>query len=96
MDNSPLIVNLGLGNWIRQLQTVGYETSTFGKTHDYSYNGAYPDKRNMEGYQHELGIDVIDEIPGPRTLCKLKSYLHQEIEKARLVNDYESNLKEKI
>ena len=88
LDNSPHIVPIDKPNWVRKLRDSGYNTSVFGKTHYYAYNGSYPDMRQMEGYLSLLGYERANEVPGPRVAGRIMSHLTALWEKEGLLEDY--------
>lgn len=92
-DNSPHCVPVDAPNWVKVLRDGGYETSLFGKSHYYSYNGTYPDMREMEPYMHVLGYDIVDEVPGPRVCGSIKSHMTELWEKEGLMDAYRMDMR---
>lgn len=91
-DNSPHIVDIEKDNWVRILQKNGWNTSIFGKSHYYAYNGSYPDMREMEDYMHGLGYSTVNEIPGPRVCGRLLSHMTAEWREKGLIENYRKDM----
>ena len=92
LDNSPHIVPCDKPNWVRSLREHGYRTSVFGKTHYYTYNGTYPDMRDMEGYLCKLGYDTADELPGPRVCGRIMSHMTSIWKDRGLLDAYQQDM----
>ena len=65
----------GTKTWMQELQTAGYRTSIFGKTHLHRHRG---DLRDREYLMKSYGFEDIHEIGGPRANMALKSDMTDE------------------
>lgn len=71
LTNAGVNLNPACPNWMQALETAGYRTSLFGKTHLH----AGGDLRARVPLLQEYGLQVVDEIPGPRACVSSASNL---------------------
>ena len=74
-------------SFFRQLQTAGYHTAHFGKSHYYEHHsGAH--LRDEEPYMHARGFETVHETTGPHATFKTRSYMSDHWEKAGLLQTF--------
>ena len=93
VNNAPHQIESNSPNWVNTLRKNGYETSVFGKTHYYAYDGSIPDMRKAEGYIQSLGFNVVDEVPGPRVAGRLLSHVTQLWRDQGLIDVYNEDMR---
>lgn len=93
LDNSPHTVDPDAPNWIKTLRRAGYQTSVFGKTHYYPYNGSVPDMRQMKDYLNVLGLTSSMEVPGPRVAWRIRSEMWQAWKDAGCLEVFTADIK---
>lgn len=72
---------------------AGYRTSLFGKTHLHPHNG---DLREREAFMRELGLNDVDEIPGPRASMTCLSHMTASWQKKGLWELYRRDFEERL
>jgi choline-sulfatase len=70
MVNEPCALHPRFPNWIQAIERAGYATSLFGKTHLHPHSG---DLREQAHLMQQYGLQVVDEIGGPRASAHLMS-----------------------
>jgi choline-sulfatase len=70
--NEPATLNPACPNWMQAIAGAGYRTSLIGKTHLHPHSG---DLREREPLMHELGLEDVDETPGPRASMTCLSHM---------------------
>ncbi|AEV28367.1 arylsulfatase A family protein [Sphaerochaeta pleomorpha str. Grapes] len=93
VNNAPHQIESNSPNWVNTLRKNGYETSVFGKTHYYAYDGSIPDMRKAEAYIQSLGFNVVDEVPGPRVAGRLLSHVTQLWRDQGLIDVYNEDMR---
>lgn len=93
LDNSPHFVDSAAPNWIKTLRRARYQTSVFGKTHYYPYNGSVSDMRQMKDYLNTLGFTNSMEVPGSRVAWRIKSEMWQAWKDAGCLEAFTQDLK---
>jgi arylsulfatase len=83
----------GKPTWMRAIRDAGYGTSVFGKTHLHPHRG---DLRDRESLIQAYGLDVVDEIAGPRASIRCRSNLTDAWERAGVYEAYKSDLHERL
>jgi arylsulfatase len=78
--------------WMRALRDAGYSTAVFGKTHLHPHVG---DLRDREHLMHSYGLDVVQEIAGPRAATACRSNLTDLWEKNGVYSLYKQDLKDR-
>jgi arylsulfatase len=78
--------------WMQALQSAGYRTSLFGKTHLHHHGG---DLRDREHLMHAYGFDDMDEIGGPRASMHVRSHMTEQWEQLGLLQAYIDDYKER-
>ena len=79
--------------WMQAVQTAGYRTSLFGKTHLHPHHG---DLRDREDLMHAYGLDDVNEIGGPRASARVKSYMTDMWEEKGLWDGYRADYSERF
>ena len=79
--------------WMQAVQTAGYRTSLFGKTHLHPHKG---DLRDREDLMHAHGLDDVNEIGGPRASASVKSYMTDMWEEKGLWDGYRADYSERF
>ena len=93
VNNSHHILERGSSSWVQDLRDSGYETSVFGKTHYYTYDGTIPDMREAEDLIQSFGFNTVNEVPGPRVSGRLLSHLTQIWHDQGLIEKYNADMK---
>lgn len=71
-DNGNFTLPAGQPTWMAALRDAGYRTALVGKTHFYQHSG---DMRSWEPHLRALGLDDINETPGPRACARTLSHM---------------------
>lgn len=93
VNNGHHILQRGSATWVQDLRDAGYETSVFGKTHYYTYDGTIPDMREAEELIRSFGFNTVNEVPGPRVAGRLLSHLTQLWHDQGLIGKYNADMK---
>ena len=80
--------------WTQVIRDSGYHTALFGKTHYYHHN--VKDMRDHEHILRACGLDVIDEIPGPRACVRVMSNMTERWQKKGLLQPYIDDFRERF
>jgi len=90
----PYTVPAAADNWMREIRKLGYRTSLFGKTHLHPHGRS--DLREKEDLLHDLGLDDVDEIGGPRASATGISHMTAMWEGKGLLEAYRADFKERF
>lgn len=91
--NRPPTLPPDTPTWMRAVRDAGYATSVFGKTHLHPHVG---DLREREWLLQALGMDVVDEIGGPRAMMAVRCRLTDLWEEQGLLDAYRLDLRDRI
>ncbi|MBN2552647.1 MAG: sulfatase-like hydrolase/transferase [Spirochaetales bacterium] len=86
----PTTVN----TWTQLIRRAGYRTALFGKTHYYHHN--VKDMRDHENILRACGLDVIDEVSGPRACVRVMSNMTEGWQKKGLLQPYIDDFRERF
>jgi len=78
--------------WMRAIRDAGYATSVFGKTHLHPHLG---DLREREHLLHAYGLDVVDEISGPRAATRSRTHMTQLWRDEGVYGAYKKDIKDR-
>jgi choline-sulfatase len=91
--NASVTLSATFPNWMQALENAGYVTSVFGKTHLHEHTGDLRDRRHlMQG----LGLRVVNETAGPRSLAVVKCDLTDLWEDRDLMEAYRADLRDRF
>jgi arylsulfatase len=79
--------------WMQVIRDAGYRTSVFGKTHLHHHDG---DLRDREHLIRAYGLDVVDEIGGPRASARLLSHMTEMWQRRGLWEAYRQDYAERF
>ncbi len=79
--------------WMRAVRDAGYATSVFGKTHLHPHSG---DLRDREWLLHAYGLDIVNEIPGPRAMMSTGCHLSDLWIEADVLEAFRTDLRDRI
>lgn len=79
--------------WMQLVRDAGYCTSVFGKTHLHHHGG---DLRDREHLIRAYGMDVVDEIGGPRASARVLSHMTAMWQKRGLWEAYRADYDERF
>ena len=79
--------------WMQVVRAAGYRTSVFGKTHLHHHGG---DLRDREHLIHAYGMDVVNEIGGPRASARVLSYMTEMWQQRGLWEAYQADYAERF
>jgi arylsulfatase len=79
--------------WMQVIRDAGYRTSVFGKTHLHQHSG---DLREREHLMRAYGLEVVDEIGGPRASTRLMSHMTAMWERRGLWDAYREDYAERF
>lgn len=88
--NRPYTLAADAPNWMRALRDAGYRTGVFGKTHLHPHRSG-GDLREKEDLLHAWGLDVVNEIGGPRASQHTLSHMTAEWEAKGLWQAYKDD-----
>jgi choline-sulfatase len=91
--NCPYDLPADTPTWMQAVRDAGYRTSVFGKTHLHTHRG---DLRQREHMLHAYGMDVVDEIGGPRASARVLSHMTARWEEKGLWDDYRRDYAERF
>lgn len=92
-SNVNYAIPAGTPTWMKRVRAAGYRTSLFGKTHLHPHRG---DLREREGLMHEIGIDDVDEIGGPRASATVMSHMTARWEELGYLDAYREDFRERF
>lgn len=92
-QNMHVTMPASWSNWMPRLREAGYSTSVFGKTHLHPHHG---DLRDREDLMREYGLDVVDEIGGPRASTRVGSHMTSRWEEKGLLDAYRADYEERF
>lgn len=92
---SNLAVDLSPHNnyWTNAIESAGYKTSVFGKTHLHNHAG---DLRDREHLINSYGFQVIDEIGGPRASAKIRSNMTDLWQEKGFLESYKEDYQQRF
>jgi choline-sulfatase len=79
--------------WMRAVRDAGYRTSLFGKAHLHPHRG---DLRDRAPLLQALGLDVVDEVAGPRASARSRSNLTDLWEQAGVYEPFKRDLRDRL
>lgn len=79
--------------WMQAIRDVGYATSLFGKTHLHPHQG---DLRDREHLIHAYGMEVVDEIGGPRASAQILSHMTARWQEKGLWEAYQKDYEDRF
>jgi choline-sulfatase len=78
---------------MQAIREAGYSTSVFGKTHLHPHTG---DLRDREHLVRAYGLDVVDEIGGPRASQKIMSHMTERWQTLGLLDRYREDFDDRF
>ncbi len=92
-QNLPYAMPPETPTWMQVIRDAGYCTSVFGKTHLHEHSG---DLRDREHLIRAYGLDVVDEIGGPRASARVKSHMTEMWQRRGLWEAYRDDYSERF
>jgi arylsulfatase len=92
-QNIPYDMPAETPTWMQVIRDAGYRTSVFGKTHLHQHSG---DLRDREHLIRAYGLDVVDEIGGPRASARLLSHMTEMWQQRGLWEPYREDYAERF
>ena len=91
--SEPATLNPACPNWMQAIAAADYHTSLIGKTHLHPHSG---DLREREPLMHELGLEDVNETPGPRASMTCLSHMTAGWQKKGLWGAYRRDFDERF
>jgi choline-sulfatase len=92
--NRRYMLPMRTSTWTEIIKEQGYRTSIFGKTHLYTHS--VKDLRDQEELLRSCGLDVIDEIAGPRAAARVMSYMTERWKKIGFLEKYRNDYRDRF
>lgn len=92
-QNMHVTMPASWSSWMPRLREAGYRTSVFGKTHLHPHRG---DLRDREDLVRDYGLDVVDEIGGPRASARVGSHMTSRWAELGLLEAYRADYDERF
>ena len=91
-DNCPYELPEGTPTWMMSIRQAGYRTSLFGKS---ALHRRGPDIRQFEYVLRSYGLDVVDEIRGPRATVNTICHMTARWESLGLLEAFRKDMNER-